>query len=269
MAIIEEVKDEDVDNMDFDPADFDPKNPFAKSNPVSRLPVITPVEQPESSSRSSINSPPPNIPLFPGAGQMPNLDEKDSERFKDWQIIYPVYFDLCKSHSEGRRVSKDMAVENPLAESLVRACQSIGVFSVFEGHKTHPKDWANPGRIRVQIKNQEKKGNGPVKVTNKRHLFKLISDYLKQHPTTDRTPFESIVFKRMIQQSGGQGPDNAHPLAVPQGWKLNSVLPLNSPALGGGEASEKMMKDMQKQMFPGLDAPDMKPKKAKVIRQHR
>ena len=32
------------------------------------------------------------------------------------------------------------------------ACQQLGLDTVFEPGKMHPKDWANPGRVRVELK---------------------------------------------------------------------------------------------------------------------
>lgn len=42
-------------------------------------------------------------------------------------------------------------------------------------------------------------------------------------------------------------PDPQTPIpapAVPRGWKMNSILPLHSPALSGGGVSENILKDM-------------------------
>ena len=41
---------------------------------------------------------------------------------------------------------------NPLAREIVDACQGLGLDTVFEPGKTHPKDWANPGRVRVGLR---------------------------------------------------------------------------------------------------------------------
>ncbi len=41
---------------------------------------------------------------------------------------------------------------NPLAREMVDAVQALGLSVVFEPGKTHPKDWSNPGRVRVLVK---------------------------------------------------------------------------------------------------------------------
>lgn len=45
------------------------------------------------------------------------------------------------------------------------------------------------------------------------------------------------------------------PPAVPRGWKMNTILPLHSPALSGGGVSENILKDMMQEMQAGQSAP--------------
>jgi signal recognition particle subunit SRP19 len=264
---LEEVDDvEDIDNMDFDPADFDPKNPFSKDNPVAggAGAMLNPTAPKPATSSSA--QPQPQTSGMPQGGPFLNSDA-DMTEFGDWQVVYPVYFDASKTHSEGRRVSKDMAVKNPQAHMLMLACREIGVHVVYEAEKTHPKDWANPGRVRVLLKDGSKSGlPANTVVKNKRHLFRLLSDYLKKHPTTENTPKESPMYTKLSQMSGAQLPDSFHPLAVPRGWKINDVLPLNSRALSSGEQSEEMFNQMQK-MFPGMNMPDPPKQKKIKVRQ--
>jgi signal recognition particle subunit SRP19 len=89
------------------------------------------------------------------------MESEQRERSKHFQCIYPIYFDASRSRQDGRRVRKEEAVTNPLARDLVDALQHImnerGVGNmqvVFEPTKTHPKDWANPGRVRVLLKEE-------------------------------------------------------------------------------------------------------------------
>lgn len=59
-----------------------------------------------------------------------------------------------------------MAVPNPLAREIVDAVAGLGLGGqvVFEPGKCHPKDWANPGRVRVLLKEDGKVvGGGRVK----------------------------------------------------------------------------------------------------------
>lgn len=260
MVLVEEIHEDDIDNMDFDPADFDPRKNAVSSGRSSGA---------GSASASGTSSPAPapaqagQRPPFsvPMAGGMPVLNEDtDMEPFKNWHVLYPVYFDKSKSHSEGRRVPAELAVDNPLAQTITAACKSLGLQALWEVAKCHPKDWANPGRVRVNITE-----GGPVK--NKRHLYRMVAEYMQKNPPTERTPFESPLFQSYANNPEISLPDKSTPLAIPKGWKMNSILPLNSRAIGGGEQNEEMMKQMQQQMFPGMgNIPNLpsKPKRQTV-----
>ena len=76
----------------------------------------------------------------------------DESKYKDFQCIYPIYFDRNRSRKEGRRVGIEGAVENPLAREIVSACGRLRLEVLFEPTKMHPKDWANPGRVKVKLK---------------------------------------------------------------------------------------------------------------------
>ncbi len=181
---------------------------------------------------------------------------EQQQRSKNWQCLYPIYFDTSRSRQDGRRVRKEEGVKNPLARDLVDALQHIQTTHstqlevVFEPTKTHPKDWANPGRVRCNFTSPSK-----GRVTNKHHLLHLMSSYLKTHPTTEQSPMR-------LQLQGLPPPkDGKVPVpAVPRGFKMGTVLPLHSPALSGGGVSQNFMKDMMEgmgvaggQLPPGLE----------------
>ena len=73
---------------------------------------------------------------------------------KHFQCLYPIYFDRSRSHAEGRKVSAELAVENPLARDILDAVRVLGLNAGLEPEKLHPKDWANPGRVRVLLKDE-------------------------------------------------------------------------------------------------------------------
>jgi signal recognition particle subunit SRP19 len=106
----------------------------------------------------------------PGVPQQPQMTEQQrqqmqreaQERTKNFQCLYPVYFDSMRSREQGRRVKKEEAVPNPLAREIVDAVSHVAstmglpMQIVFEPHKSHPKDWGNPGRVRVLVKKDGK-----------------------------------------------------------------------------------------------------------------
>lgn len=159
-ARVEEVSDSDPDDMD--PSDFDPakdsiiyhkdmEGPSAgRSNSSSTMPLRPPA-RPAAASSS------PSPPLFPGSQQQmrrPTIAQgRDIPR--SYQCLYAVYFDKSRTRAEGRRVSRKLAVESPLAKDILDATQLLGLSVGFEPDKLHPKDWSNPGRVRVMLKDEE------------------------------------------------------------------------------------------------------------------
>jgi signal recognition particle subunit SRP19 len=163
---IEEVSDdEDVaaDPEEMDPDTFD----FARPQKGSLQPSLDPdTSQIKPEELASILQ--PQTQNQQASRQQPQMSDKDRERLareqkersKSYQCIYPVYFDSTRSREEGRRVKKEDAVTNPLAREIVDALQHIGqtvgvgLQIVFEPSKCHPKDWANPGRVKVLVKKE-------------------------------------------------------------------------------------------------------------------
>lgn len=156
-ARIEEVSDSDPEEMEIDdmnPEDierelmaFDENHPAAARQPATR---------PAPAANASIL--PPQARPQPAGPTKEQLAERQRQRdaMKKWQCLYPVYFDANRTREEGRRVSKELAVENPLAREIWDAANSLGLQVAFEPEKTHPKDWANPGRVRVALKDAGK-----------------------------------------------------------------------------------------------------------------
>ncbi|KAI4648992.1 uncharacterized protein J4E78_008509 [Alternaria triticimaculans] len=166
----------------------------------------------------------------------------DREKSKHYQCLYPIYFDRLRTRAEGRRVGKELAVENPLAREMADAAADLGLRTVFEPDKTHPKDWANPGRVRVLLKHEGKLMDDDVK--NKHHLYILIAQALKANPTQKNTPFRLPI-------AGLPMPKEMPEPAIPKGWKMSKILPLHSPALTGGGVSENFLQDMMGEMMGG------------------
>lgn len=110
--------------------------------------------------------------ISPGAIPMAARPPPDLQREipKHFQCLYPVYFDKSRSRTEGRKVGAELAVENPLARDIVDAVQMLGLSAGFEPEKLHPKDWTNPGRVRVMLKDSNGRLVNP-KIKNSMSLF--------------------------------------------------------------------------------------------------
>ncbi|KAK5162622.1 signal recognition particle, SRP19 subunit [Cryomyces antarcticus] len=224
-ARIEEISDSDSDPDDMDPSDFDPADIIAPA----KIPIRAAAPAPEQLLQPQIRS--------------SQSEATDRERTKHWQCIYPVYFDINRSRAEGRRVGKELAVLNPLAREMVDAVGMLGLNTVFEPAKTHPKDWSNPGRVRILLRENGKQIARNIK--NKHHLYNLVSAHLKSHPTTESSPMRLRIAGLPLPSKP------APPPAVPRGWKMGTVLPLHSPALSGGGVSDNFFKDMMAEMQGG------------------
>lgn len=229
-ARIEELSDSDSDPSEMDPSDFDPQGPAIQGQRVQQAAqdsIMDPRSVPASSETL----------LQP---QMQQHRQPDPEMYKSWHCIYPIYFDSTRSKLEGRRVGKSLAVENPLAREIVDAVQNLQLRVVFEPGKTHPKDWANPGRVKVDLEHPSQKN-----IKNKHHLYILIATHLKSHPTTKDSPLR-LKIQGMPLPKEVKGPE------VPKGWKMNTIIPLHSPAMTGGGVSENFLKDMMAEMGGNL-----------------
>lgn len=226
MPLLEEISDaEDIDNMDMDLAEFDPnlKTPFA---PKLEKKIVRSQDSEEQQQGPS---------LFPTMGDSPledlkgdggirfenqkQFNEEEMEQLKSLQLIYPCYFDKNRSHKEGRRVSKDLAISNPIAKTIADACVSLHLICVYEPEKTHPQDWGNPGRIRVALKHDGKPES--ILVNNKRHLLTQIAKYLKNHETS----LDTIKSLPKPQDFG-----NFEQKEIPKvkGFKMNTIVPVFS-----------------------------------------
>ena len=264
---IEEVEDSDVDVSDPSEDDIDD---FEDTDIIRRVETKPP--RPAAAAASSASSLPfrPN-PAAADPSQAGIRTTTDASAYKAFQCLYPVYFDAARSRAEGRRVGKELAVHNPLASEIANACGQLQLQTVFEPAKLHPKDWGNPGRVRVLLdpKNKTNTADGlapfqpglgrPPVVKNKHHLYLLVARHLSRNQTTEDSP--SLRF----HARGGPRPpaaDEAWPKpAVPRGWKINELTPFHSPAMTGGGVSENLFKEMMNQMggqgmLPGM-APGM------------
>ena len=150
-ARIEEVSDSDPSEGDISDVsdDFDERD-ILKARP-SQVPTAQPSSSQPKPAGSLIN--PSNIPSSGITQDGTRFQQtQDESKYKDFQCIYPIYFDKSRSRKEGRRVGVENAVENPMAREIINACSRLRLETLFEPAKCHPKDWANPGRVKIKLK---------------------------------------------------------------------------------------------------------------------
>ncbi|KAI0970978.1 signal recognition particle, SRP19 subunit [Xylaria arbuscula] len=243
-ARIEEVSDSDDDVSDPSEGDIDD---FQDSDILRAIP-----SKPQSSQQQQQQQQPP--PQQQHTSQQAPQPGLQSNEIKDYQMLYPVYFDATRTRGEGRRVPASLAVKNPLAREIANACAALRLSPVFEAHRTHPKDWANPGRVRVALKEARARSH-PIK--NKHHLYVVVAKYLQEHPTED----DSAALRQGMRGMGLGSLGGANDVyadgkpwprsAVPRGWKMGELLPAYSAAMTGGGVSENAFKDMMREMQGG------------------
>lgn len=77
------------------------------------------------------------------------------------------------------------------------------------------------------------------------HLYTLVSKHLLANPTNPESPLR-------LRIQGMPPPELPLPTPdIPRGWKMNTVLPLHSPALSGGGVSDNIIKDMMQEIQAG------------------
>ncbi|EGW34461.1 uncharacterized protein SPAPADRAFT_59886 [Spathaspora passalidarum NRRL Y-27907] len=229
--ILEEIDDDDIDNMDMGIAEFDPslKTPIAPKRPEPSIvrsqdahanepPLFPPIPTQQSQPRQAVDQ--KNI-VDPNS-----FSQEEREQLSKFQIIYPCYFDINRSHKQGRRVSIDRAVENPLAKTISDACRSLNLPVLLELEKSHPQDFGNPGRVRVLLKDVLHGGKiVDSRFKTKRELFNKIADYLAEHPTTLDSVISGGIALPQEFQTGGFKPEE---IPVVKGFKMNTIVPVHS-----------------------------------------
>ncbi len=246
---IEEVSDSDLESVsdpeEIDIDDFDDTDIMRRVEPKS-----TAVAAPSASSSSAAQEQAmQQMMMNPNNTRSVTADERAS--YAGYQSLYPVYFDASRTRAQGRRVSAALAVPSPLAREIANACSRLRLQTVLEPEKTHPKDWANPGRVKVALKPAGSGHPAPThKIANKHHLYMLVAQHLKENPTTERSAGLRV-------RMGGQihpPEDKPYPKpAAPRGWKINEYVPYMSAAMTGGGVSENLFKDIMKEMQGGGD----------------
>ena len=95
---------------------------------------------------------------------------------KDKLVIWPIYFDIARTRSEGRMVSHQDAVNEPNLDMLITASLKSGFKPEIEREKKHPKTWHQEeasGRILVAKK-------GPKSAVLKRIAGSMKAKYKKR-----------------------------------------------------------------------------------------
>jgi signal recognition particle subunit SRP19 len=89
--------------------------------------------------------------------------------FARWTCLYPIYIDAKRPYGTGsRRISREKSVWWPLSQDIADATHRLQLNTIHEANKMHPKDWDNPGRVRVEWKRNGKLINPAIKSSARR-----------------------------------------------------------------------------------------------------
>ncbi|KAH9887264.1 signal recognition particle, SRP19 subunit [Cubamyces lactineus] len=109
-----------------------------------------------------------------GTGTNAQATVQDITPYKKWTCIYPIYIDAKRPCGRGeRRIPRTKSVWWPLSKDIADATNRLGLGTLHEVNKAHPRDWENPGRVRVQWKKDGRLVNPAIKT--KKQLLEMIA----------------------------------------------------------------------------------------------
>ncbi|KAF8508015.1 signal recognition particle, SRP19 subunit [Hysterangium stoloniferum] len=193
-AAIEEVEDEEFDD------DTDLPLP-SLPNTGSHGPILQELDIPLSPtpgpSPSPSPRPPARQPSAPKQGETSTAHEnvttdpvtgrkvvwvQDDSAYKNWTSIYPIYIDAKRPYKGSeRRVPREKSVWWPLSSDIVEACAQLGLKTLHEPTKQHPRDWENPGRVKVCFKADGRLQHNVIQ-TKKQLLMAIATNVQRLNP---------------------------------------------------------------------------------------
>jgi len=127
--------------------------------------------------------------LPPGFGPPPGVMQvTDTTPYKNWTSIYPIYIDAKRPYGTGqRRISREKGLWWPVSQAIATAAMQLRISSFHEPNKSHPRDWENPGRVKVLWKENGRLLHPHLKT--KKQLLEAISRQIQRtDPSLIPTP---------------------------------------------------------------------------------
>ena len=94
-----------------------------------------------------------------------------------WTVIYPSYFNAKVSCTKGRRVAKNIAVDNPNLNEISECLQFLKIRHTIEQNKTYSRDILARGRCRCELRNEAGMNMNP-EITSKKLLLLKLCDLI-------------------------------------------------------------------------------------------
>ncbi|KAJ1721427.1 signal recognition particle subunit [Coemansia erecta] len=224
------IEELDVDDMDF---------------PLPEAPTPYPVARAPSPPLPAVSSASPGIRI----GQSLRAAEAtsaDMSRSKKWVCLYPLYFDKSRSLDGGRKVSLALAIYAPHGRQLLVAAKKAGFDVVYEPGKTHPRDFFNPGRVRVRLFDET--SGRPVRPgveSRKKLLDVVVREMAGVVMEREREPtLQDLIDSGAMPMLPGMGMDEESPAMSP----TSPVSAGKSPAAVSKKAAKKKGKGKAKNL---------------------
>lgn len=184
-----------------------------------------------------------------------------------WNSVYPLYFDAKVSINGGRRVGRKQSLWWPTAAHIAKAASLLRLRSVLEPEKTHPADWENPGRVKIQIEKDGQFSNPAV--TNRTQLYAALAAKMQALNPELVPKIEAPVPKAEQQQpkaavapggkkdkkdkKGKAAATKVQPVRLPSRPpmapypypSMEERLPLHSPLVEAGVAVSAVKRDLE------------------------
>ncbi|KAG2189386.1 hypothetical protein INT44_004528 [Umbelopsis vinacea] len=216
--------DMDVDNMDFPlPDDLSAGGTGGLEEMMAKLSAGQAQRQPPAENTRDIAV--VNTPQ--------GVQRVDPSVYKNWICVYPCYIDADKSLEQGRRISKAKAVTKPHAYHMAMAVQQLGGMSVVYEGKKHPADWANPGRVKVQLKNGQFFSN--PKYTSRKQLIHAIAELLPKIQKENEIPKNIVSPMTTLREIEEIANEQRRAQGLPP---IETTPPPAAPTAGAIEAPE-------------------------------
>lgn len=197
--------------------------------------------------------------------------------------MYPRYFDAKVSVKDGRRVPREKALWWPQAAHIARACASLGLPSVLEPEKTHPADWENPGRVKVQLVRDGAVVN--PRASNRTQLYLLLAAHMQASnpslvPTKEGSkplnPPPAAPVQKSKKGKGKAAPTKQvarHPTRAPLPPQplpaMDDRLPLHTPVAAAGVALSALKRDLEQAKEQKKNKPIAGPEEGKQPKMKR
>ncbi|KAH9943552.1 signal recognition particle SRP19 subunit [Amylocystis lapponica] len=182
---------------------------------------------------------------------VPDRDENgqrtvtDITPYKKWTCIYPIYIDAKRSSTRGeRRIARSKSIWWPLSKDIADATNRLGLGTLHEVNKSHPRDWENPGRVRVQWKKDGRLVNPAIKT--KKQLLEMVAFQIQmlKPDSVPKPPYAaastvaaSDATQKPAAAASTKGKQPAAPSKTSKAAPASASMPTAAPAMAKSNRS--------------------------------